>query len=138
MKVKYITIKLDRNTIRKIFLNDILYIKADGAYSTIKLINQDTFLVSRLLKTFGFLTEKFNFYRAKRSYIINIDNSIELEKGKKNTVTLINNEKIEVSAKDISYLQNYIVSLGETPSAINSKGGSRKTTNKLIANITNN
>jgi len=114
MKVKYITIKVDRNTIRKIFITDILYIKAEGAYSKIKLVSEQTFLVSRLLKTFSFLTENFNFYRAKRSFIINIDNIIELKKGKKNYITLVNTEKIEIMPKDFSYLKNYMVSLDET------------------------
>jgi len=138
MKVKYITINVDRNSIRKIFINDILYLKAEGAYTTIKLINNNSFLVSRLLKTFNFLTDKFSFYRAGRSYIINLDYILEITKAKPNFVKLINNERIPINVKDFAYLKKQIVSFAETPTSTNSDKGFGKTSNELVKNITNN
>jgi DNA-binding LytR/AlgR family response regulator len=138
MKVKYITINVDRNSIRKIFINDILYLRAEGAYTKIKLFNSDTFLVSRLLKTFNFLTDKFNFYRAGRSYIINLDYILEITKGKPNFVKLINDENLPIHAKDFTYLKKYIISFAETPTLTNSDRGFDKTSDELVKNIANN
>gem|GEM_PF-5608978 len=72
-----IVVNVAKTKIRKIFINEILYIKAEGSYSIIKLNNDSSILVSKIRKNFNFLTENFNFHRINRSFIVNIDKLCE-------------------------------------------------------------
>ena len=52
-------------------LNDILFLKAEGAYTSIHLMGGKKILISKVLGEFTFLTESHHFFRTNRSFIIN-------------------------------------------------------------------
>jgi len=51
---------------------DILYIKADGSYSIVKLTDGSSIMLSRLLKDFEMQLHNTHFYRVSKSYLINM------------------------------------------------------------------
>jgi len=104
MKKEYFIVTTDRNVKRKIFFNDVIYIRADGSYSEIYFTNNKKITLSRLIKTFMFLETDYNFYRVSRSYIINLDYCIELWKPKKPCVIMANEYKIFINKKSYKEL----------------------------------
>lgn len=52
-------------------LNDIIFLKAEGAYTCLYLQDGKKILVSKVLGEFSFLTENHAFFRTNRSFIIN-------------------------------------------------------------------
>jgi len=99
MEKEYFIVTTDRNVKRKIFFKDVIYLEADGSYTEIHFVDNKKITLSRLLKTFMFLTEKFSFYRVNRSNIINLDYCYKLAKAKKAYVIMANGEKIFISKK---------------------------------------
>ena len=92
LKNDFITIKIGRNRYRKVFLENILYCKADRSYSLIKTFDAE-YSFSETLKSIEDLFENHNYYlRVNRSYIINLTNCIELKIGTKPELILKNGE----------------------------------------------
>ncbi|MDN4165646.1 response regulator [Cytophagales bacterium LB-30] len=61
------------SSIKFIETNNILFLKADGAYTHIYLDNANTIVSSKSLKTFEEnLSENRNFFRCHKSYIVNL------------------------------------------------------------------
>jgi len=92
LKNDFVTIKIGKNRYRKVFLENILYCKADRAYSLIKTNNAE-YSYSVSLKKTEYLFEKYScFLRVNRSYIVNLANCIELKIGTKPELILKNGE----------------------------------------------
>ena len=105
MKKEFITIKISRNLNRKIFTDDILYCKADRAYSTIKTHNEELLYSKSLKNIEELLKGKNNFVRISRSYIVNIDNCIELNNSTEPKIKLLNNEEISTNSDCLQQLE---------------------------------
>lgn len=81
-------------------LPEIRYIKGEGAYSEIFMINNTKYLVSRNLKNFEeVLCDNSNrFIRIHKSYIINFDQAVSFNKSSNGWLTLKGDIKVPVSA----------------------------------------
>ncbi len=91
-KRKFITLKTGRNTFRKFDFDDILVIKADGAYFDV-FCRKEKFTVSG--KTFEKLEEELKdteLVRINRSCIVNTNKCVELKDCSCAEIKLINNE----------------------------------------------
>lgn len=79
-------------------LNDIMYIKGDGAYSDVFLQDKTKHTVSRNLKNFEeIICLNNNFVRAHKSFIVNIDFVKAFNKSDGGSLDLINGLQIPVS-----------------------------------------
>lgn len=94
-KRKFIALKVGRNTFRKFDFDDILVIKADGAYFDV-FCGTNKFTVAG--KTFDKLEEELTdteLVRINRSCIVNSQKCIELKDGTCPALKLINKEIIK-------------------------------------------
>jgi two-component system LytT family response regulator len=78
-------------------LEEILYIGGSNNYSTFYLIDGKEIVVSKTLKEYESLLPPERFFRAHKSYLINLDHIKKLNKGPELTVSMINNVEIEIS-----------------------------------------
>jgi DNA-binding LytR/AlgR family response regulator len=76
--------------------SDILFIKADKAYSTITLIGGKEYTVSKHIKIIQNLLP-INFIRTHNSYLINVLHAVSFHKN--STFTLNNNQVIPISRR---------------------------------------
>ena len=106
MKNQFISIKIGRNRYSKIFVEDIVYCKADRAYSIIKTIKKDI-TISKPLKVLEGMLTKYDFIRLNRSYLVNITHCIELKYGSKSEVLLSNKEIISYCSKNDNTLAKH-------------------------------
>jgi two-component system LytT family response regulator len=98
-----------KQSIRIINIDDIICIKADGAYS-ILITEEDKLIVSQSLKQLEEQLEGHNkFMRCHRSYIINTECVKEASKSK-GKITLINGEEIAATLEGIDALIQKITS----------------------------
>ena len=75
---KFIVIKTE-DKYKKIYLSDILFCRADGAYTRFYLKSEETFITSKLLKNVEEeLIEDAAFYRINRQYLVNLDHCQEI------------------------------------------------------------
>ena len=95
---------IDRMTVRSgqkikiIPIGDILYIKADGDYISIRTA-EGSWLKEQTMKYTEDRLPIADFVRIHRSYIVNIRQIIRIERyGEKQLIVLNNNEKIKISA----------------------------------------
>lgn len=104
MERDFIIIKISKNRFRKIFINDIIYCKADRIYSIIKTIDSEV-LYTKPLKELEQLFKNFNFIRVNRSYFVNISKCIELKTGKIPELLLENGETIKANTDCLQDLE---------------------------------
>ncbi|HNQ69546.1 MAG: LytTR family DNA-binding domain-containing protein [Bacteroidales bacterium] len=105
-KRKFITLKTGRNTYRKIDFDDILIIKANGAYFDV-FCSKDKFTVSG--KTFEKLEEELKdteLVRINRSCIVNTKKCVELKDCACPEIKLINNAVIKPITMNLTKLKN--------------------------------
>ena len=97
-KRKFIALKVGRNTFRKFYLDEILFIKADGAYLNIFFDGNDkhTITVSgKTLKKLAGELQNTELLQINRSCIVNSQKCIELKDGTCPALKLINKEIIK-------------------------------------------
>ncbi len=94
MKKDFITISLKKNVHRKIFTNDIIFCKAERVYCTIKTHNEELLHTKPLKQLEALLKGRDNFVKINRSYIVNINNCIELNNSNKPELKLINSKAL--------------------------------------------
>ncbi|MFA8299544.1 MAG: LytR/AlgR family response regulator transcription factor [Hyphomicrobiales bacterium] len=105
MDSPFIVINISKNRYRKIYLSDILYCKAERAYSIIKTVTKE-FLLSHPLKNLEYLLNYNGFVRVNRSYIVNIEKCIELKTGNNPQIIMNNDEVIKPSRDNVSELKS--------------------------------
>lgn len=90
-------------------ISDIRYIKGEGPYSEIFMIDGSKHLVSRNLKNFEdvLLTNK-NFLRIHRSYIVNFQEAISYSKSDNGWLNLKDNISVPVSQEKASLIMEQI------------------------------
>jgi len=74
---KSIVIKTE-DKYKRVLLSDILFCKADGAYTWFHLKSEETFLTSTLLKDVEAELLGINFYRVSRKFLVNLDHCYEI------------------------------------------------------------
>lgn len=78
--------------------SDILYCKADDNYTEIYLNNNKRKIVSKTLKYFEEALRDASFARVHKSYLVNVNEVVQYQKGKGGSVVLSNGKEIMVSA----------------------------------------
>jgi two-component system, LytTR family, response regulator len=89
----------DGNVIHYIRLSEIIYCKADGAYTQFILANSKKILVSKLLKEYEELFTGYNFLRTHHSYLINASKIVRFEKADGGVLLLDEHQSALVSAR---------------------------------------
>ncbi|MBU1012038.1 MAG: LytTR family transcriptional regulator [Bacteroidetes bacterium] len=88
----FIIIKSEKK-LTKVFLDDILYCKAEGSYTQI--VSKNLVATScKVLKLISCELEGYNFFRINRSYLINFDNCIEIKKNKRPIIVFSNKTEL--------------------------------------------
>ncbi|MCK4662324.1 MAG: LytTR family transcriptional regulator [Bacteroidales bacterium] len=105
MNRKFIVIKTEKK-LKKFFIDEILYCKADGAYSIIKTTDNKEFIVSKLLKVIENLLTEYEFIRINRSYLVNLEHCMEIIIGREPKLVLSNNEKLKLNNKNLKNIEN--------------------------------
>lgn len=78
-------------------MEDILFIEAEGNYSSFKLRDGTSKLVIRKLGFYEDLLCDFSFFRCNRSYIVNMPEVQGVTKGRKMKAVMSNGSEIPVS-----------------------------------------
>lgn len=91
---EFVVLTIERNRKRKIFIDEILYCKADNSYTLVALDNSSKYIISKPIKEFETILNHFNFYRISRSLIVNITHCVELKTGSKPEILLTNTEVV--------------------------------------------
>jgi len=92
-------------------LDDIIYCKSDGSYTTIHLINKEKILISKKIKDVEVLCNSTHFLRVHQSYVVNITFVKEYIKSDGYYLVLEDKTTIPVSKANRSFLQQNIESL---------------------------
>lgn len=94
---KFIVIKTEK-TFRKLFVDEILYCKANGVYTKVYLKNMDNpFIASKMLKEFEEILANNNFFRISRYYLVNLDHCQQISSNGTMEIVLFTNKKLQVS-----------------------------------------
>jgi|WetSurMetagenome_2_1015567.scaffolds.fasta_scaffold840429_2 two-component system, LytTR family, response regulator len=91
---EFIVLTIKRNRKRKFYTEQILYCKADNSYTTIKLLDNKSFIISKQLKEIEGMLSKATFYRVSRNLLININHCIEIKTGRTPEILLTNHETV--------------------------------------------
>lgn len=79
-------------------LTDILYLKADGAYTHIYLENGDKIMASKKISDFeDILGAEKKFFRSHRSYILNLNKIKEFIKSDRGRIIMRNNQEVDLA-----------------------------------------
>lgn len=100
---KFIVIRQE-GKYKKIFINEILYCKANGAYTEFYMMNNKVLITSLLLKDVEEKLAFANFFRVNRSYIANLDYCHEIVTGTHPVIEFRTGEQFQVSRDKLKEL----------------------------------
>lgn len=80
-------------------VRDILYIRSDAHYTTVRLLNDGDIVVTGSLKDYEEILEKLHFCRIHKSHLINLMHVTEYSFSASNRISLSNGEKLIVSKR---------------------------------------
>lgn len=80
-------------------LQDITYCGSDGCYTTVHTIQGEKIVISRTLREFDDMLGEQGFYRAHKSYLINLMQVRRFEKHEGGYIILNNDERIPVASR---------------------------------------
>lgn len=92
------------STIYVVEISDILYCRSDNSYTTFFLKDGLHILVSKNIKEFSRLLADYLFMRVHRSYLVNLQNVIRVDKSDGGFVVMKNNKEIPISPRQKSLL----------------------------------
>ncbi|MDD2636754.1 MAG: LytTR family DNA-binding domain-containing protein [Bacteroidales bacterium] len=104
-KRKFITLKTGRNTFRKIYFDDILVIKADGAYFNVFCENYKFMVSGKTFEKLEAELKETELVRINRSCIVNTKNCVELKDCSYPEIKLSNNEVLKPITMNLSKLK---------------------------------
>ena len=107
-KRKFIALKVGRNTFRKFYLDEILFIKVDGAYLNIFFDGNDKHTITVSGKTLKKLAEELQnteLLQINRSCIVNTKKCVELKNCTCPELKLSNNEALKPITMNLSKLK---------------------------------
>jgi two-component system LytT family response regulator len=88
-------------------LEEIRYLKADGAYTHIHFTNNQRLTVTKTLQEYNILEETGSFFRVNRSYILNVHCIAKISKKDGGFVVMDNGEEISASLEKRNQLYNF-------------------------------
>ncbi len=80
-------------------LEDVMYVKSDGNYSSLYLRTGKKFLVSRSMADFETRLQGFSFFRTHRCYIVNLKWIQKYCKGRGGYIIMDDGSSVEVSVR---------------------------------------
>lgn len=81
-------------------IEEIIYCQAIGNYTQFFLTNKRKLLSSYTLKQYDDMLGEFNFFRAHKSYLINLDHVQQYKKGEGGTVLMSDGMEVEISRRN--------------------------------------
>lgn len=108
--------KVVLRTLENIFLvdmQDITYCESDGCYTIIHLVNGEHIMVSRTLHEFDLMLSEQGFYRAHKSFLINLLQIKRFEKQEGGYIILNDNHKVPVASRKREELLSLFDKLAE-------------------------
>ena len=87
------------DNIHLVKLNDIIYCESDDNYTNFHLLNNKTILVSHTLKEYDEMLSEYGFFRAHKSYLINLVHIERFEKAEGGSIVLLNDIKLPVASR---------------------------------------
>lgn len=108
MEKEFIIVSINRNTKRKIFINEILCCEAKNTYTSIKLLNGKDLLISKPLKEMEAELSNHYFYRISRGCMVNMYYAIEINKLDFPKIELIDKSAFRISKSKLRLLEKTI------------------------------
>jgi len=100
------------NSVRFVAISDILYLKADGAYTQFLLVDESLITSSKGLKHYEeILQEQQQFMRCHKSYLVNLSYVKEYVKSDGGYLLLTNTQQIAISTEKVNEMLKRIGSL---------------------------
>ncbi|MBT8191449.1 MAG: LytTR family DNA-binding domain-containing protein [Bacteroidia bacterium] len=110
LEILLANLKLTDNTKKKIVLreadthhiidlDDIMWCMAEGSYTSFHLVDDRTIVVSKNLKEYEEILSSNGFYRIHRSYVVNLNKVLRLEKAEGGVLHLQGNHQLPVSTR---------------------------------------
>jgi len=87
------------DNIHLVKLNDILYCESNDNYTNFYLLNGNNILVSNTLKAYDEMLSEFGFFRAHKSYLINLIHIDRFERSEGGSIVLTNEIKLPVASR---------------------------------------
>ncbi len=78
-------------------MGDIVYCESDDNYTIFHLLDSNKILMSNTLKGYEEMLNEYGFFRAHKSYLINLSHIVRFEKAEGGNVILTNNAVVPVS-----------------------------------------
>ena len=98
----------DKNNIYLIDLNDILYCKGEGNYTTFHLQNESPIVISKHLKTYEKILLGDKFFRVHNSFIVSLKQVKRIEKGTSDMLIMTNGDKVPIATRRKSDVINIL------------------------------
>lgn len=89
-------------------LDDILYLKSDGGYTTFFLVHGSKIVSSKNIGLYEETIQEASFYRSHNSYIVNLKHVRNIDKAKGNYFEMSNGEFIPISKRKESQLKKHL------------------------------
>ncbi len=105
--INKVALPLNKKTVF-VNLDDIIYCKSDGNYTTVYLINDEKHLLSKIIKEVQEIINSTHFIRIHQSYLVNINFVKEYIKSDGYYLVLQNGTSIPVSKANRGFLQKTI------------------------------
>ncbi len=109
MENEFIVLKTGRNELTKFAVNEILYFKAEGNYTRIKMKSGVTFIISKNLKNTLVDFKSDLFVKINRSVVVNWHFVTLLKTGKAPMIEINHHEVFRPSQKYIAHLKHIFV-----------------------------
>lgn len=106
---KHIALK-NVESIDIVAVQDIVYCRSEGAYTTFHLDNKSKIIVSKIIKEYETILTPYGFFRSHQSYLVNL-NYIK-KYFREGHLVLQNGEKIPVSSRKKEEVMRYLNGLG--------------------------
>ncbi|MCD4698808.1 MAG: LytTR family transcriptional regulator DNA-binding domain-containing protein [Bacteroidales bacterium] len=87
--------------IRVAEIKNIIYCRADGPYTVVKLNGNYDIHISRPLKEMENELSEGDFFRINRQYLVNLNNIVEYSKNKNHKVIMNSGEELCISKRNI-------------------------------------
>jgi len=87
------------DNIHLVKLTDIVYCESQDNYTNFHLMNEKKILVSNTLKEYDEMLSEYGFFRAHKSYLINLIHIDRFEKAEGGSIVLINEIKLPVASR---------------------------------------
>ena len=87
------------DNIHLVKISDIIYCESDGNYTNFYLLNGNKIIVSVTLKEYDKMFSEYGFFRAHKSFLINLGHIDRFEKSEGGYIILANEHKVPVASR---------------------------------------